>query len=332
MKKLMKSGLISLLLLAFTACSSQVSEKTAQEQKSESGKTRVSMATGGQAGSWFAVGAGMANLVNKESSLLEMTAAVTNGGLENVRLVGGGKNEFSFASNDAAYYGFNGVEAFEKEGNQDIVGMFTIMDSSRMGIFVLADSGIKSISDIKGKKVVVGPPSTSSLLMGLALLDAAGIDAKKDIEPLYLSYAEGSEALRDGNADVLFAMTGHPVPSVVEMSTSKDVKVIPVDEDIRKKMLEATSFYTDSVIKAGTYDGQTEDIPSIGLPSGIIANKNVPEEVAYEFTKAVFENLEDVKSYHAAARSASLELAAKMPIPMHPGAKKYFEEKGIKVD
>jgi len=110
------------------------------------------------------------------------------------------------------------------------------------------------------------------------------------------------------------------------------VKIIPIDEDIRKKMLEATSFYTDSVIKAGTYDFQTEDIPSIGLPSGIIANKNVSEEVAYEFTKAVFENLEDVKTYHAAARSASLELATKMPIPMHSGAKKYFEEKGIKVE
>lgn len=325
--------LVFVLSFSLTACGSgsDADSGTASESESESGSevTRVSLATAGTGGAWYPIGGGMANIVNEKSNGVEMSAEVTDGGIENIRLVNSGVNEFAFANTDVVYEGFNGLNHFEAEGEQNISAMFYLYPSTFQAV-VMEDSGIDSIADLKGKRVAVGPPASSSEVMGWIILEEYGITSN-DINGQTISFEEGATALRDGNVDALFVMSAHPNSQVMDLAATHDIKLLPVDEDVRVKVTDEYDYYQESIIEAGVYEDQTDDIHTLSLGTTIVANADVPEEVAYEFTKSVYENLEEVHQFHDVAKQISLEAAPNMPIPLHPGAKKYFEEKGMEV-
>ncbi|WP_167577849.1 TAXI family TRAP transporter solute-binding subunit [Ammoniphilus sp. YIM 78166] len=337
LKKVFGMALLS-LSVALTGCGTNEQASTPKSESSQQGQeapkaasntpvTRVSLATGGTGGAWYPVGGGLANVVNEQDNNMEMSAEVTSGGLENVRLVNSNTNQFGFVNNDAAFHGFNGQGPFESEGKQKILGMFNLYPST-LQVVVLADSGIESMSDLKGKKVVVGPPASSSALMGWQVLAEYGIK-EGDIKGLTISFAEGADALKDGNADALFVMSAHPNSQVLDLSATKNIRLLSIDDQVRAKLMDQFKYYGEATIGAETYKGQTTDVVTLSLPTMIIANEEVSEEAAYEFTKSIYDNLDKVHGFHAVAKHIALETANQIPIPMHPGAKKYFEEKGI---
>lgn len=288
-------------------------------------KKRLSFGTGGTAGVWFPLGAGMADILNRKCEGVIVTAEVTSGSVENTRLVGEGTIPMGFANDDAAYFAYHGTGIFNKK--LDVYSMFRVYPSC-MQVVVLESSGIKSIKDLKGKRVCVGSPASSAELMGWNILDAYGIK-KSDIRPAVLSFAESADALKDGNIDATFIMTGAPNSAVMDIMASKQAKVLPIDQNIIEKLTKDYGYYSSWVIPAGTYKGQDAPVATIGLMTTLIANSKLDEETAYNITKTIFENLDEVRKIHSVMAGYTAEEAVKVPIPMHPGAKRYFKEKGL---
>jgi len=332
MKKRIKMLLSLSVLFVFTlvGCSAGTENSSASKGASGStkGETRVSLATAGTGGAWYPIGGGFANVVNENSEFLRMSSEVTNGGIENIRLVSNNDSQFGFANTDAAYNGYHGHDPFEKKEN--VIGMFKLYQSS-FQVVVPAESDIHSIADMKGKKVVVGPPASSSAIMGWNVLNAAGLK-EGDVEALQISFEEGATALADGNVDVLFVMSAAPNSQILNLSATKDIRLISLDGDLQNKVVEEFGYYGKTTLAAGMYENQDADVETLSLPTMIFANADVSEEVAYEFTKMIYENLPQVHEFHAMAKDIALEEAVDIPIPMHPGAKKYFEEKGLDVE
>ena len=320
-----------IVVIILSACGSESGSESESKTSTDSQTdvTRVSLATAGTGGAWYPIGGGMANIVNEKSNGVEMSAEVTDGGIENIRLVSEGVNEFAFANTDVVYEGYNGLNTFEAEGEKNILGMFYLYPST-FQVVVMADSGINSIDDLKGKRVAVGPPASSSEVMGWIVLNEYGI-SRNDITGQTISFEEGATALRDGNVDALFVMSAHPNSQVMDLAATHDIKLLSVDNNVRSKLTEEYEYYGDTIIEAGVYEDQFEDVYTLSLGTTIVANSDVSEEVAYEFTKSIFENLSEVRQFHDVAKQITLENAPNMPIPLHPGAKKYFEEKGMEV-
>jgi uncharacterized protein len=287
---------------------------------------RLSLVTAGTGGAWYPIGSGIADLVNKQLKGVQMAGEVTQGGIENVRLLHGNKAQFGFANFDAALQGYSGQKPFD-DGKKDILGVASLYPST-LQVVVLDNSPIKGMKDLKGKRVVVGPPASSSAVMGYNVLEAYGI-GKDDIKGLQLAFAEGADALKDGNADVLFVASAHPNSTVMDLAATKAIRLIPIEPDMQEKISKQYGYYGKISIPKGTYKGQNQDVPTLSLSTMIIVNKDVSEKTVYDFTKVLFDNLETVKGFHAVMAGVRIEDAPNTPIPLHPGAIKYFKEKGL---
>lgn len=286
---------------------------------------RVSLATAGTGGAWYPIGAGIANLVTEQVPGVIMSAEVTNGGVENIRLIDRNEVQFAFANYDVAYAGVHGEEPYSNE--MQVAGLFTLYPSS-FQVAVPADSGIESIADLKGKRVVVGPPASSSAILGWNVLQEYGI-SPNDIRALTVSFSEGADLMRDGNADALFVMSAHPNSALLNLETSVPIRLIDIEEDMLEQIVDKYKYYGRITIPAGTYNQQDQPVETLALSTMLVANPDISDELAYQVTKAIFENLDQVRGFHAVARDVSLEHAPSIPIPMHPGARRYFEEQGL---
>lgn len=287
---------------------------------------RLSLVTAGTGGAWYPIGGGIADLINKQLSGVQISSEVTQGGIENVRLVHSNKAQFGFANFDAAYFGYNGEKPFD-DGKKEILGVAALYPST-LQVVVLDDSPIKSMSDLKGKRVVVGPPASSSAIMGLNVLSEYEI-TKDEIKGLQLTFAEGADALKDGNADALFVASAHPNSTVMDLTATKGIRLIPIEPAMQAKINQKYGYYGKVSIPKGTYKGQDADVPTLSLSTMIMVNKNVPEQTVYDFVKVLFGELETIKGFHAVMSSLRPEDAPNMPIPLHPGAEKYFKEQGL---
>jgi len=326
-----KSILVMLLvlLLVMAGCgSSGVDSDSNDSSKSNSKSTSsIVIGTAGSSGTFYAVGAGMANVLNKHSDGLNVVSQGTNGATENVRLLHSNSIDVGMGNWDALYFGYEGTGPFNGE-KQDIVGLMTLYLSGGQMV-VKADSKIESYHDLKGKKINLGPQGSTITEMSRIILKTIGIDPDKDIDPYYLSFNEGGSKLKDGDLDATFYVAGIPTAGLIELSTSTDVKLLSLEEDVREKIIEEYPYYDKITIPAGTYKGVDYDIESLQLWTALMVNPDMPEETAYEIVKTLMENIEEFKEVHSVGEDFSLENAAKTIIPLHPGAEKYFKEKGV---
>ncbi|MGM8366245.1 TAXI family TRAP transporter solute-binding subunit [Virgibacillus sp. W0181] len=333
MKKLKAVLLLFVALILLSACggdNGSANDEGSDEGKSNDENERVSLSTAGTGGAWYPVGGGIANIVSENSDTLSVSAEVSNGGVENIRLINDGTSEFGFANTDIVYEGYHGEGTYEEDGEMDIMSVAYLYPSTFQAV-VLKDSGIKSLSDLKGKTVAVGPPASSSEIMGWDILEASGI-TEDDINGQTISFEEGVNALRDGNVDAVFVMSAAPNSQIMEISTTKDIQLLPVEDDVINSLKEETPYYGKTTIPSETYDGQEQDIDTMSMGTTIVVNPNVSENAVYEFTKHIYENVDEVKELHSIAKEINLENATNMPIPFHPGAKKYYEEQGMDVE
>lgn len=289
--------------------------------------TQLLLATGGTAGTYYPLGGAMAQIFNTKAPGVNVTAQSTGAAVENVRLIQKKEVELAIVQTDIMDYAFKGEEIF-KEKSPDLRAI-AILYPEIIQIVAPGDSPIKSVADFKGKKISVGAPGSGNEANARQILEAYQMDYKM-ITPNYLSYAETAERYKDKQIDAFLFTTGAPNSAIQELATQHNIKMISIADDVAANLIKKYPFFATVTIPPNTYKGITEPIKTVAVQAALIANKDVSEEVIYNITKALFENQAALAQAHAKGKELSLENATKgISIPLHPGAAKYYKEKGV---
>jgi uncharacterized protein len=305
--------LIGLTMLLMVACSGN--------EQSSSKEELFSIGTASMGGAFYPVGQEIANLITKYVDGVQVTPEVTGGAVENPRLTDNKDVEMSLTNANLAHFAVNGTEPYTEKLN---VSAIAPLHPSILHIIAKGDSSINTIADLKGKKVAVGPAGGGSIEIFAALLEQVGLTLD-DISATYLSYADGFTQLSDGNVDVALALAGYPTSAVVEASTSNSIKFISVDDELAAKVTNQYPYYSKVIVPKDVYKLDTDPV-AIGVNNLLIVNNDLDEDVVYKMTKAIFDHLEEFQEANANAKQINLDDVSKISIPLHPGAKKYFDE------
>ncbi|MCL0030058.1 TAXI family TRAP transporter solute-binding subunit [Dehalococcoidia bacterium] len=287
----------------------------------------LSIGTGGVGGIAFPYGGGVAEIITDHVPGLTATAEVTGAAVANVRLVNAGEVKIGHASTCVAYTAFHGIGVFEGEEMPALRALFYLYPSF-FYLVTLADSGIYSIADIVGRRISTGAPGSGTEVITVKVLTALGYSLD-DFIVSRLSFAENVTALRDGVIDVGAWVAGLPVASIIDIATTHDIRIIPLSPEEQAKVIAAHPYYHADAVPAGEYRGVDEPVPTIGVGNIYVVRKDMQYRAVYEILKAVFENLDFLRKVHVAAELTKLETGAMSPIPLHPGAERFFRDRGI---
>ena len=297
-------------------------------------KARISIGTGGTAGVYYPLGGGLAAILSKYVPGVDATAEVTGGSVANLQLIGGGKSEIGFTMADSAWDAYNGLAKFKDKK----VGLRTlaVFYPNRMQVATVVGTGIENISDFKGRRVATGSPGSGTEVMTMRMIEAYGLDPDKDVKRERLSLAESVNALKDGKVDALTWVGGVPTPGLTDLAATpgKTIKLIShgdAAEGMRKKY---GPLYVKNKILANAYPGETRETTNVDVWNLLVVPESADENLIYQVTKTLFEKKDELVKVHKDAAFLSLDnqLTGGSPIPFHPGALKYFKEKGLKVN
>lgn len=333
-------SLVLLILLAFSIVACGNGSNNASGQATEGTKkveqTEIIIGTAGAGGTWYVVGSGIANVVSKHCPDIKMTASSTNGTVENMRLVSEGRIDIGMTQPPADYDAYNGINLYKDDPAPNL--RFMCGGHYSIGhVVVPKNSPIKDISELKGKKVAIGVVGSGVRhFVGRGLLRLAGLDLE-DITAVALNQEQTVDALKDGSVDAAVFSGGIPVPGLMNLAMVCDVRVLPIPPESIEKMrvidpaLWAALKYV--TIPAGTYKGQEEDVISAGFITAFTVRDDVPEEIVYKILKTIDEYRDELIEVHPAGEEYTLEgLASGCCIDPHPGAVKFFKEKGIEIE
>ncbi len=284
----------------------------------------LTFGTGSPGGVYYPLGGAMADLWTRLLDV-DVTAQSTAASVENCRLTGSNEVQLGMAMGDVAFKAYHGQVQFEGD-KQNILALFSMYPAPQH--FISIDPEIKSVRDLKGKKVSVDAPGSGCETMARLIIEAAGL-SYDDMQVSYYSQPEAAQAIKDRNIDALFYNFAYPGAAVQEITAVRDVYFVPIDDDIIKKLTTEYGYYIAGVIPAGTYKGQDVDVPTIQVGNDIVVNTGVTEEIVYQLTKTLFENAEELHDVHPVAKLLIPENGVKTAIPLHPGSAKYFEEVGL---
>lgn len=275
----------------------------------------------------------MAQVWNKKIPGLNVTVQATGGSVENVRLLGNKNAELALCMCDIAYYGRNGLEVFaeknEKYTNYSAIGAIY---PEVIQIFVRRESNIKTINDLKGKRVSVGPPGSGTEVSARQIFGIYGLDykQKKDFDARYISFAETADQFKDKLIDAGYAVLGVPNAALQDITAVAPIRLLEISDEMFKKIKEKYPYYSQITIPGGTYKGQDQDVKTVTLKAILLVRDDVDKELVYNLTKTLYENASEVAAGHALGKHIKLETAMEgISIPFHPGALKYYTEKGL---
>ncbi len=313
MKRIITIALMLVMVLSLAACS---------------GSTRMTMGTGGAAGTYYAYGTILGQFI-KEKTEIAVTAVNSEGSAANIQGIDAGDYNMATVQSDVLAYAWDGTRSFEKDG---AIKSFRVMAGlyAESVQLITMDPNIKSVADLKDKNVSIGAKGSGVYFNAIDVLGAAGL-TENDIKPQYLSFDDSTDGLKDNKIDAAFIVAGAPTPAITELCTTNNAYLVPIDGEIASKLIDAEgSFYTAYTIPANTYAKQTEDVSTITVKATMIVSADLSEDDVYSMTAAIFDNIDSIS--HAKAAELSLENATQgMAAPFHAGAAKYFKEKGIEV-
>lgn len=288
----------------------------------------ISIATGGSGGTYYAIGAGISKLVSKYMPGYKLVVQSTGASIENIHLVGNKKVDFAIVMPDAAYFAYTGGREFE--GKAKYPGLRAVMTghASLLQAATLKSSDIKTMAGLKGKKVALSAPGSPSKFVSMAVLEANGLKLE-DYDATYLTYSEMVQALKDGTIKSSMVFAGIPTSSMLDLSTTKKINFLSVDEDKYAYLRENYPYYARAVIPANTYSGQDKAVNTISAPSTLITNSDVSAETVYLFIKTILDHTDELGRIHKAGNAWDLADATEgVAIPFHSGAEKFLKEKG----
>jgi hypothetical protein len=293
----------------------------------------IAIATGGTGGVYYPLGGGMANVLSKSLPNVQATARVTGGSVANLQLIGSGQAEVALSQVDAAVDALAGEDKFK--GNKVEVRTLMVLYPNRMHVVSAEGRGIKTMADLKGKRVSTGSPGSATEVMAFRVIEAAGLDKDKDMKRERLGVAESTNAVKDGKIDAYFWVGGLPTAAVTDLAATPGTKIVLVDTaDLVDKMnAKYKGVYSKGVIPTKTYPGQDRDNPVSVVQNILVANAKMADQVAYDIVKTIMDKRADLILVHGEARNFVFETQTKSntPIPWHPGAAKFFTDKGVKM-
>ncbi len=292
----------------------------------------LSIATGGTGGVYYPLGGGIAAALSKYVPGMEATAEVTGGSVDNLKLIGSGKSYIGLTMADAAQDAAKGEDKFKGRP----VGLRTLMVlyPNRMHVATVEGTGIRTIADLKGKRVSTGSPGSATEVMAFRVLQAAGLDKDKDVTRERLGVAESVNAIKDRKIDAFFWVGGLPTAAVTDLANTPGTRLQMIDHADLVAKMNATwgNLYIEDVIPKAVYKGMEADNRQATVMNILVASDKMDEKTAYNIVKTIFERKDDLVAVHKEAENFRLEnqKAGASPVPFHPGAVKYFSERGIK--
>jgi uncharacterized protein len=293
----------------------------------------LSIATGGTGGVYYPLGGGMANVLSKYVPGMQATAEVTGGSVANLQLIGTGKPYIGLSMTDAAQDAYKGEDKFK--GRKVPVRTLAVLYPNRMHVVTVEGTGINKFEDLKGKRVSTGSPGSATEVMAFRVIEAAGLDKDKDMRRERLGVAESVNALKDRKIDAFFWVGGLPTAAVTDLAATPGTKIKLLDHAhlVSAMNQKYGNLYVEDVIPKTTYAGMADDNRQATVMNILVANENLSEQAAYNIVKTIFEKRDELIAVHREAENFKLEnqKEAASSVPWHPGALKYYQEKGVKM-
>ena len=315
MKRMIALTLALILALSLAACGG--------------GASKMTMGTGGTSGTYYAYGGVLGQYI-KDKAGIEVVVVSTDGSKANIQSIAAGDYQLGTVQSDVLAYAWEGTRSFESEGKIDSFRVVAGLYAEAVQLITM-DPEIKSVADLKGKSVSIGAPGSGVYFNAVDVLAAAGL-TENDINAQYQSFADSTDALKDGKIDAAFIVAGPPTPAITELCTTNNAYLVPIDGEIADKLIADCPFYTVHTIPAGTYAGQDADVQTVTVKATLIVSADASEDDVYNLTKAIFDNAAAIAAENAKGNELSIENATSgMAAPFHAGAAKYFAEKGVTV-
>jgi TRAP transporter TAXI family solute receptor len=313
MKKTMFGVLIVSIILAFSAMAGAA--------------TFINIGTGSTGGTYYPVGSAIAAIWNRVIPDMKAASQSTGGTAQNLQLLENGEAEVGF-TDGLYYFAYNGLQSFEGKPQTHLRGL-TPLYPEPVQLMVAEGSGITSIKDLKGKRVVIGAVGSGTENTSRMLLKVAGIDPDKDIKPQNLGLSETAGAIADKNIDAAFMMAGVGASAVVEVTTMGTGHLIPIEDDVIAALNKELPYYTAFTIPANSYKGQTEPLKVAATWNVLTAHEKLDADLVYQMTKALYDNKQDLVNVAANMSFMDASEVGVIQIPLHPGAERYFKEIGV---
>lgn len=290
------------------------------------GKQFLNIATGGTAGTYYPLGGALAELLNQNIKGMNASAQSTGASVANVNMLKDGSVDIAFIQNDIAYYAANGKEMFKDNKVESIRGIAALYPET-VQFVTTADKGIKSIADLKGKKVAVGASGSGAEANARQILGAYGL-TYDDIDVQYLSFGEAADALKDGNVDVGVVVAGFPTAAIQDLAANKSAALVNIDAEHADKLMKQYPYFTKITVPKGTYPGQEEDVSTVAVKCVIVTTDKLSDDLGEQIVKAIYEHLDRMKAAHAVGKYITKDTALEgMSVKMNAGAEKYLKAK-----
>lgn len=319
-------SVLLILSLGLVGCASNGDGGEATNDADTGGVQELSFATGGTSGTYYPLGGAIANTWNKTIDGINVTIQPAGASVENINRVSSGEVDMVLAMNNIADQAYNGYGDSFASAMTDFEAVGVVYPEV-VHIITTQDSGIETIYDLQGKTINPGPPGSGTYVTAMEVLNVYGVDDYKSSPG---SFSDAVAGLKDGNIDAAFAVLSFPASAVTEIATSKDVKILEVDDAEFEVLLETVPFAAKFDITGGEYKGQDEDAQTIALQAVLYVKKGLDEELVYNLTKEMYENTDQIAQGHARGKQISIDNALDgVTTPVHPGAMKYYEEQGL---
>ncbi len=298
------------------------------------GAQNISIATGGTGGVYYPLGGGMAAVLSKHVPGMQATAEVTGGSVDNLKLIGSGKPYIGFSMTDAGQDALRGEDKFK--GNKVPLKTLMVLYPNRMHVVSVEGRGVNKMSDLKGKRVSTGSPGSATEVMAFRVMEAAGLDKDSDVKRERLGVAESVNAVKDGKIDAFFWVGGLPTAAVTDLANTPGTKLKLIDhaETVAAMNKKHGDLYVEDAIPKDVYRGMDADNKQATVMNILVCHESMDEKTAYNIVKTIFDKRDDLIAVHKEAANFRLEnqKTAASPIPFHPGAVKYFAEKGVRLN
>ena len=329
MKKFFALILALVMVLSLVACGAKAPAADGSGDGAAPAPAKLRFVTGGESGTYYAFGSVIAQHATNNAGV-DVVGLVGNGSQSNVMELLDGNAELAFCQSDVMAYAYEGTNLFAEVGAIDCFSTVAALYMEQVQIVTL-DPEIKTVADLAGKKVSIGAAGSGVYFNAIDILGAYGL-TEDDIIPTYQSFGDSANALKDGQIDAAFIVSGAPTAAVTELATTNDVYLVALDDEHVEKLLASSPYYAKNVISADTYASLDGDVTTVAVGAVVLAANTVSEDAVYALCADIFNNAADLVSSHAKYGELSMEYGASITsVPYHPGAAKYFAEKGFTV-
>lgn len=327
--KIFKLAGVLIIALMVSGCGDLLDDDDANA-KNDGTDGRLKFPTGSTTGTIYPLGSAMAELWGGELNDVQVDVQASNGGVDNLNLLKDGEGQISFATTGIVSEAYNGERSFEDRQYDDVRILGGIYLNPNQ-LVVKKDAGIESVADLKGKKFAPGSVGSTPEVESSIILPEYGVDYPDDIDENFVGFTEAIDLMQNNQLDGALIQAGLPTSAVSEMISTADAELMDIDGDVRESLKEEYPWYTDMTIPGGTYEGQDEDVETLAIKMVIITDASVDDDVIYDLTKSLWENVEELESAHSIAKQMDIDEATTdlADIPIHDGAKRYYEEEDL---